>query len=495
MIRACSFIYSLIFFLRSFGSVTQHDDPKNFIETLSISRQDIKTKTAVYTLEIGGESLLARLWFVEHAQRSIDIQYYSFAKDITGLVATDYIVKAADRGVKIRLLIDDAASRMYSYDIRMLDAHENITIKVYNAGLMLGKPNRRLKYFVKNSDRLLRRMHNKTFTIDGEACIMGGRNIADRYFDYDHNYNFRDRDALMIGKAVVEVETSFEKFWNDPLTINYSELSGKKKDSGKNKKYYDRLNKEASDTKKFSTSMREKIKTYSNTITKAIASGKLFWVDQVAFVSDKPGKNEDKTKRMGGICADSMLSVIKQAKHTIDIQSPYFIITVAGKQIIKEAIARGIKIRLLTNSLASTDNFMAFSAYQRDRREILESGIELYEFKPDSKVRYKLMIPEVQEKLNYKSVYGFHSKMIVVDGSIAVIGSYNLDPRSANYNTECIVIIRSKAVAENLSRHVEEELLPENSWPVSKECNPDRKAKFTKKTKAFFCRIIPKKLL
>jgi phosphatidylserine/phosphatidylglycerophosphate/cardiolipin synthase-like enzyme len=241
--------------------------------------------------------------------------------------------------------------------------------------------------------------------------------------------------------------------------------------------------------------MREKIKTYSNTITKAIASGKLFWVDQVAFVSDKPGKNEDKTKRMGGICADSMLSVIKQAKHTIDIQSPYFIITVAGKQIIKEAIARGIKIRLLTNSLASTDNFMAFSAYQRDRREILESGIELYEFKPDSKVRYKLMIPEVQEKLNYKSVYGFHSKMIVVDGSIAVIGSYNLDPRSANYNTECIVIIRSKAVAENLSRHVEEELLPENSWPVSKECNPDRKAKFTKKTKAFFCRIIPKKLL
>lgn len=471
------------------------DQPDSFIKALSFSKEDLKNKTAVYTLEGGGESLLARLWFIQHAQTSIDIQYYSFAKDITGIIATDHIIRAAERGVKIRLLIDDAASKMYSYEIRMLDLHENIEVKVYNAGVILGRPDRRLKFFLKNYKRLLRRMHNKTFTIDKSASIIGGRNIADRYFDYDKKYNFRDRDVLLMGKAVEEVNSSFDKFWNDHRTVAYTELSGRKKRKKDNSKYYERLHERALNTKKFSVIMRQKVTTYADTIKKAERLGKLVWTSQASFISDIPGKNEDKKDRTGGICADSMLNLIKQAKVSIDIQSPYFIITKEAIEIINDAIKRGIKIRLLTNSLSSTDNFMAFSAYQRDRAEVLKTGIIVYEFKPDSKVRYKLMVPEVQPKLNYRTVYGFHSKTIIIDNSIAVVGSYNVDPRSANYNTECVAVFRSKEISQNLLGIIEEEFQPENSWPVTNDCNPDHKAKLIKKVKAFCCRIVPKKYL
>lgn len=491
MNKLCSI---LLFIFFSFALAAK-DQPESFSKVLSYSKEDLKTKTAVYTLEGGGESLLARLWFIEHAQNSIDIQYYSFAKDITGIIATDKIIVAAERGVKVRLLIDDAAARMYSYDIRMLDMHDNIEIRVYNAGVMLGRPDRRAKFFLKNYKRLLRRMHNKTFTVDKEASIMGGRNIADRYFDYDKNYNFRDRDVLLMGKAVNQINESFEKFWNDPLTVTYTELSGRKKRNEKNHRYYVNLHERSLNTKKFSVVMRNKINTYNDTLKKAERTGLLVWTTETTFISDNPGKNEDKKDWVGGICADSMLSLIKNAKFSIDIQSPYFIITKEKIGIIKDAIKRGIKIRLLTNSLSSTDNFMAFSAYQRDREEILKTGVIIYEFKPNAKVRYKLMVPEVQSKLHYRTVYGFHSKTIVIDNSVSIIGSYNLDPRSANYNTECISVFRSKQVSENLMKIIEEEFLPENAWPVSEDRNPDHKAKFIKKMKAFFCRIVPKKYL
>ncbi|MES2592991.1 MAG: phospholipase D family protein [Bacteroidota bacterium] len=471
-------------------SVTSHSE--SIIDALALSKEKMKTETGIYTLENGGYSLISRLWFFEHAQKTIDIQYYSFAKDITGLIASDFIVQAANRGVKVRILVDDAASTMYSYEIQLLDCHPNIDIKVYNAGLKLGMPHRRIKKTLQNSNRLLRRMHNKTLSIDGLVSIMGGRNIADRYFDYDHKYNFRDRDVILFGKAVTDVERSFDTFWNDELTIPYTELSGK------NNKYNDsarftRLHADA--IKNTPSTIREKIDSYSTEFKKTQSAEQFDWVKQVSFISDKPGKNEDKQNRKGGIITDSIKALFNSAKTSIDLQSPYFIITEVGEQMITDAIKRGVKIRLLTNSLGSTDNYEAFSGYQRDRDKILKIGIQIYEFKPDAKERFKLMTPDVQTALEYKPVYGLHSKTILIDGFITVIGSCNFDPRSADYNTECITVIRSKEVTKKLSKHIEEEFLPENSWYTTLDFNADSKAGFKKNLKAKSRRILPKKLL
>jgi putative cardiolipin synthase len=469
-------------------------DSLSILRELSISPENVRTRSGIYTLENGGLSLVSRLWLFSHAKKSIDIQYYSFAKDVTGRLACDYLIRAADNGVMVRILIDDAASRMRSYEIKLLDSHKNIEIRVYNAGLMLGRLDRRIYQLAGNSNRLLRRMHNKTLTIDDQICIMGGRNIADEYFDYDQKYNFRDRDVLLIGNPVKEVKSSFEKFWNDDLTVPYSELSGKNRKEIKNDPdRFDRLHNNAS--KDLSPEMEHKISVFPQTISSAQKSGELVWVSQASFVSDIPGKNEDREKREGGVCMDSLINLFRSAKNSVDIQSPYFITTEVGKQLIQELTQRGIKIRLLTNSLASTDNYEAFSGYQRDREKILKTGVQIFEFKPDAQVRYKLMIPEVQAKLNYKSVYGLHSKTIVIDKFITIIGSLNFDPRSTNYNTECISIIRSADVAKNVLRYIEEEFLPENSWPITIDFNADSKAGIKKRAKAASRRVIPKKVL
>jgi phosphatidylserine/phosphatidylglycerophosphate/cardiolipin synthase-like enzyme len=492
-------IHSLFFFLFLPGIFSTPSavaagppDAPGILKELSISASDTKNQTGVYTLESGGQSLVSRLWLLEHARKTVDLQYYSYSKDVTGLIASDELFRAADRGVKIRVLIDDAASRMYSHEIETLNSHANIEVRIYNAGLMLGRADRRIYRLFKNINRLLRRMHNKTFTVDGQVCITGGRNIADEYFDYDKHYNFRDRDVLLIGEAVSGVKSSFDKFWNDELTVPYAELSGKK--HRQYSKRVERLHKDAAESKEFAQATRDRIGSFPEMLRSAEQEGYLVWVPQVSFVSDIPGKNEDRGRK-GGVCLDSMRALLKSAKTSLDIQSPYFIVTDESLKLLRELTARGVKIRLLTNSLASTDNCESFSAYRRDRQKIMDVGVEVYEFKPDAEVRYKLMLPEVQKKINYKPVFGFHSKTIVIDGDVTVIGSYNFDPRSANYNTECFAIMRSEEVAENVLHFMEEEFQPGNAWQISKGFNPDKKAKMKKRIKARLGRLFPKKLL
>jgi phosphatidylserine/phosphatidylglycerophosphate/cardiolipin synthase-like enzyme len=471
--------------------------PKETIQqSLSLLEDLFKTKTAVYTLENGGKSLAARLWLIENAQKSIDLQYFSFAKDITGLIACDEIIRAADRGVKVRIIIDDAASKMYSHEVKLLESHENIDIRVYNAGVMLGRPDRRAGKLARNINRLLRRMHNKTFTVDGIATILGGRNIADDYFDYHHKYNFRDRDVLIFGNSVQQVTSSFEKFWNHELTIPYSELSKKvKKKRYQDSLRFEHIHKKAATTKKFSNQTRERIKDFPTDIKKAVEERSLSWIQSANFISDVPGKNSEIETRKGGVATDSIEALIRSAKKSLLINTPYFIPTPELKQLLLEALQRGVKIRLLTNSLASTDQPAAFSAYKKTRKEFINAGIELYEFKPNAAERYEIMIPDIQQKKQYKAVFGFHSKTFVIDDQTVVIGSYNLDPRSADYNTECIAVFRSTEVSKNLSKYIEQEFLPANSWQITPTSDPDSKASFIKRIKACVFYLVPRKLL
>jgi phosphatidylserine/phosphatidylglycerophosphate/cardiolipin synthase-like enzyme len=154
-----------------------------------------------------------------------------------------------------------------------------------------------------------------------------------------------------------------------------------------------------------------------------------------------------------------------------------------------------VRVRILTNSLASTDNFEAFSGYQRDRAKVLETGAEVYEWKPDARIRYGLMNPEVQAAINYTAAYGMHSKSMVIDGETAVIGSYNLDPRSVNYNSECFVIVRSTAFADLLSLRMEAEFQPEYAWRITPAFNPDKASSFNKRIKSQSRKVIPKRIL
>ncbi len=460
----------------------------------SISNK-LETKTGVYVLENGTESLITRAWLTQASQKTIDIQYFIFSLDNVGLIGCDYLIRAADRGVNIRILVDDLMLEAELEDILTLDAHENISIKIYNPNINLGKNIlSKIKGITNNFKSINQRMHNKTFTVDKKVVVTGGRNIADEYFDYDHEYNFRDRDVLLLGKETTSIVNSFDTFWNHNLSVPITNLSN---DTIKvNKNTYNKLHEYACNPENFWPEVRKNINNFPLLFKEIQKTNKLIWTDEVSFIADSPGKNETiKGLKGGGITTSKLIELVNNAKHSIDIQTPYLITTELGIQLFKKVIDKGVKIRILTNSLASTDNLSAFSGYQKNREALLKIGVKIFEFKPDAAIRKKIMTNSLQKSLKHTPIFGLHAKSMVIDKEISVVGTFNLDPRSANLNTECITIIKSTEISSGILNGIEQELLPENSWETTLNFNPDSKVSKWKRVKTWSRKVLPKSIL
>jgi putative cardiolipin synthase len=495
-ILACSTSTEIPVHERDFCSGIHRNDSLSLSKALGVVADSMQTKTGVYVLEDGGGSLIARAWLAEYAEKTIDIQYFIFSPDNVGLIACDYLVRAADRGVKVRLLVDDIMVEAGVHEILTLDSHENIDIKIYNPGVNLGKNiYQKLKKFAFDFQGANQRMHNKTFIVDGEVTITGGRNIADEYFDYDHEYNFRDRDVLLMGTVNKAIEKSFEDFWNSELSVPVTSLVSEEEASFTDTTRFDRLHQYACNPENFWPQVRDRIQNLHATFEDFRTSENLVWLNDVQFVSDVPGKNSSGTLSGGGVCTDTLMNLIKRAKTSIDIQSPYLITTKEGRKLFSDAVKRGVKIRILTNSMASTDNMEAFSGYQRDREALLKTGVKIYEFKPDAKERFEVMTGALQEKINYTPIFGLHAKSMVVDGNVTVIGTFNLDPRSANLNTECVTIIRSQKITAGVMKGMETEFQSENSWETTTDFNPDSESSRMKRAKTWTRKVVPKEIL
>ncbi|RPD99921.1 phospholipase D family protein [Aureibaculum marinum] len=482
---------------KNFCETIHRNDSISLSEELADFSQKMKTKTGVYVLEDGGGSLITRAWLTDYAEKTIDIQYFIFSTDNVGLIACDYLVRAANRGVKVRILIDDIMVDAELDDILMMQSHKNISIKVYNPGVNLGKNIvSKLKKFATDFRTANLRMHNKTFIVDKKVVITGGRNIADEYFDYDHEYNFRDRDVLLIGKIAPKIEQSFEQFWNNNLSVPIETLADKLPENYNAPQRFNKLHQYACNPENFWPQIRTEIENLPTAFKKIKESGGLIWTNDISFISDAPGKNDgSEGLGGGGYTTDALIELVKNATTSIDIQTPYLITTKLSRTLFKNAVDRGVKIRILTNSLASTDNLEAFSGYQRDRKALLKTGVEIYEFRPDAEERFKIMTGQLQKTLDFKPIFGLHSKSMVIDSKTTVIGTFNLDPRSANLNTECITIINNTKIAEGVQKGFEIEFKPENSWRTTLDFNPDSKVKTSKRIKTWTRKIIPKEIL
>jgi putative cardiolipin synthase len=480
-----------------FCSQIQFETPAKLSDQLAPLSELMSTKTGVYTLEEGDVSMISRAWLCGSAERTIDIQYFIFSSDNIGLIASDYLLRAADRGIQVRVLVDDVMVDADAVDLLALDAHPYLSIKIYNPTANIGKNIAGKMYsLTTNFTGFNRRMHNKTFIVDGKVVITGGRNIADEYFDYDHEYNFRDRDVLLIGKASQDVQKSFNIFWESPLSVPITEVVDEEEYNLNAEVKYEYLHQYACNTENFWPQVREKIKSIPAAFQSIRESGDLVWVDRISFVSDVPGKNDGEDGlEGGGVCTDSLINLIKAARKSIDIQSPYLITTALSQQLFRDAVKRGVQVNVLTNSLSSTDNLEAFSGYQRVREALLNTGINIYEFKPNAACRFKIMTGALQKELNYTPIFGLHAKSMVIDKEIAVIGTFNLDPRSANLNTECVAIIYDPTIAGNLYFAMQEDIKPENAWQTSLYYNPDDEAGWIKKTKVWLRGIVPKSIL
>lgn len=507
------FIFCCVFWLLAGCSDTEEKAllpalTKNFCET--IHRNDSVTlakelrpfeekmgrQTGVYVLEDGDAAMVARAWLSDYAAKTIDIQYFIFSVDNVGLIACDYIVRAANRGVKVRILVDDIMVEAGLAEVLALNAHPNIEIKVYNPGVNLGKNiGQKLAKFATDFKSANQRMHNKTFCVDGQVAITGGRNIADEYFDYDHTYNFRDRDVLLLGKVCAHMQQSFNEFWNDVLSVPVADLASEKEQLKEGSANYERLHAYACNPENFWPQVREKIKNVPDAFKNLSDSGKIVWTNKVQFISDKPGKNSSRGLEGGGATTDSLAALVRRARRSICIQSPYLVTTEGMRRLLADAVKRGVEIKILTNSMASTDNLEALSGYQRNRRALLKTGVRVFEMKPDAQKRYKIMTGALQQKLDFSPVFGLHAKSMVVDDSVTVVGTFNFDPRSANLNTECVAVIHSKIVSKGVLTEMQEELEPANAWETTPDWNPDAEAGFKKRAKTASRRLVPKAIL
>ncbi len=456
--------------------------------------------TGVFVLERGEEALLARAWFTDNARESIDVQYFIWSADNVGELASAALLRAATRGVRVRVIVDDLLIDAPDKALLALAKHPNIDIRIYNPRHSVGTPRaRRLLNIVSDFRGANQRMHDKTFTVDGKIAITGGRNMADEYFDFDHAYNFRDREALLVGAVVPEVQASFERFWTNPLVVPVEELydgwglmkKNVKVDSREVQEVYQELNRYAADDENFSPAIRATIESIPQSFPEL--AGRLRWTS-ARFLSDTPGKNPSRfSLEGGGRTTAALAGLLESARSEVLIESPYLVLSTPALELFKKLRSRGVRVRICTNSLASTDNLQAFSGYRNQRSTLLSLGIEVHEYRPDPAIQMQVM-QRYADLRREAPVFALHAKTLVIDGAVAVIGTYNLDPRSENLNTEAGVVIQDAAVAAEVARNILADMRPENSWDAAKD-DPDQFAGFVKRSKVRFWQVLPIKPL
>jgi putative cardiolipin synthase len=457
-------------------------------------------QSGIYVLDKGEEALLARAWLADHAQKTIEVQYFIWSTDNIGILASEALLRAADRGVKVRVIVDDLLVDAPDKSLLALAKHPNIEIRIYNPQHSVGTPfHKRLVNIAVNFRGVNQRMHDKTFMVDGKFAITGGRNMAAEYFDYNTDYNFRDRDALLLGPVVEDMRTSFDKFWASPLSAPVEELYDGLGLIQKNvsvkpveiQKIYADLHSYAKNPDNFSLENREAI--YNTPQAFMRLTKKVIWND-VEFISDTPGKNSNKLLLGGGgKSTEKLAALVENAQSEVVIQSPYLVMSSEAIKLFKKAIKRGVKVRINTNSLAATDNVQAFSGYRNQREILTRMGIAIFEFKPDAQIKQQLVRHKTNGLLK-PPIFAIHAKTMVVDNKIVYIGTFNFDPRSQNLNTEVGVIVQNVTLAKEVKSAIEIDMQPENSWNAFTD-KPDKFASANKRRLVFTYQLMPIKPL
>jgi putative cardiolipin synthase len=393
----------------------------------------------------GVDALLARIVLAELAQRSLDVQYYIWHDDLTGRHFAQALLRAADRGVRVRILLDDVGVNARDEVLLSLDAHPNIEIRLFNP---IASRSFRNVSALNDFSRVNRRMHNKAFVADNQAAILGGRNIGDEYFDASGEVAFRDLDVLTVGASVPEVSHAFDTFWNSEVAYPVSSLS--------------ELKDGASGLSQLRAMLAafieaEKGSPYIGTTRQALfddmtAGRYRFSWGKAHLLYDAPDKVLHPPERVEGTLLPQFGPLGLQARQSLLIVSPYFVPGENGVRWLADQVRRGVRVTVLTNSLAATDVSAVHAGYQRYRRELLEAGVRLYEIKADAPAQ------ELRKKQVGGSRASLHAKTFIFDRRAVFIGSMNLDPRSIQLNTEIGVLCESAELASQLAHGVESKL-------------------------------------
>ena len=385
------------------------------------------------------DAFAARVLLAVAAEKSLDVQYYIWNGDEVGTLLFEALWRAAERGVRVRLLLDDANTGGLDATLAALDAHPNIELRLYNPFVYRGS---RAVGYLTDFTRLNRRMHNKSFTADNQASVVGGRNIANEYFGVGSGINFADIDVLAVGPVVQEVSREFDLYWNSASAYPAAGFVGAAGADGA-------VNLQA----RFAATHDDPVAVdYIKAVREATLITELHnrqlaieWTT-AQVMRDDPAKTLDATERTDVLLFPELMRQLGRPEKSFDIVSPYFVPGDEGTAMLSDLARRGVKVRVLTNSLAASDESIVHAGYMKRRRDLLRAGVELFELKPtaaDDSMK-------VQGRFGSGKVAGLHAKTYAVDRARIFVGSFNFDQRSARLNTEMGIVIDSPLLAGKL---------------------------------------------
>ncbi len=381
---------------------------------------------------------------IRAAVQSLDVQYYIWKTDTTGLLLLDELRAAAERGVRVRLLLDDNGIEGMDRVLSELDALPNLEVRLFNP--FSGRSFKRLGY-LSDFKRLNQRMHNKSLTVDALATLVGGRNIGDPYFGVDDEVNFADVDALAVGPVAREVGAWFDQYWNSDFAYPIDRLlqhAGEAQAVEPTEPLAERV---ASIKRELAAPYQDALNRSTTVQALLQQSRPLNWA-RVRVLSDPPSKFTG-TAPERALMLDRLSTELGRAQSEVDLVSAYFVPGERGSAILAELARSGVQTRIITNSLAATDVASVHAGYAKRRKALLAAGVKLYEFKPDA---------SLQQGSGAGSAASLHGKTFLVDRSRLFVGSFNLDQRSFFLNSEMGLIIDSPAVSRQVAEGLDREL-------------------------------------
>lgn len=407
-----------------------------------------------HLLSDSAEAMAWRLRMIDSAHHAIDMETFLWKADRGGALVMNHLLAAADRGVQVRLLIDDSFTPYEDRLLASIDSHPNIQLRIYNPyrnrfGGMTG----RTLFNLEDFQRVNHRLHNKTLLIDGWAVNVGGRNLADEYFGLHEASNFRDMEVLAMGGGVTAASEHFAAFWNSGWAFPVNEFVEVELEQG------------ALDSLKRSLEARvgpvqvapeaELEQAWKTLASEAVTGRAYFVADRPA--QDNPGAQESSPVQL----ANYLVEAIDGAKQEVILVSAYLVPTEELSAVIRRSVERGVRVRILTNSLRSNNHLAAHAAYIGYVEELLGNGVELYELRADAEDRNLYMETPVEDK-----ALGLHAKFMLLDEDRVFVGSSNLDPRSLKLNTEVGMMVESSELNQRLRDSIAVDFLPRNAWSV-----------------------------
>ena len=414
-------------------------------------------------LDRGRDALSWRLILADAAEKSIDAQYFLWKDDEAGRVMMQRLLAAAERGVRVRVLIDDSMTASDPEYLALFGAHPNIEVRLYKPFGPKHKSLLRWVDYAAHMKVINRRMHNKLYLVDASMEIIGGRNFGNEYFEYPGEFVFRSRDLLALGPVVETSGAAFDMYWNSDWAVPIEDVVShvpSAEEAAANKTDLDSF---AADPANYPTGFYDNPKQIDAEM--AGLEKHLLWGKGTLLVDDVPEKGGQ--PQTGEEFDRTGLAIGRAAAQTTDealIQSAYLILEDDGALGLETLIQDGVTVKLATNSMAANNHLSAFVSYRKQRKRMLSGGAEVYEMRPDAKTeRAQFTAEELSE---HKTFFGLHAKTMVFDRKVVFVGSFNLDPRSVNLNTEMGLMVESEALGRAVAESIENDISAGNSWRV-----------------------------